>query len=159
MRSGAKIFVETGTWRGDSLFYLRKRFAELHSIEFMPELYTTNVKALRHLPNVFLYHGDSGILLSALVRNIRLPCVFWLDGHYSGPGTGRSESDTPILAELDVLLVRNQERDTILIDDARLFTGNDGYPTMESLRKLVASKRPQALFRVEDDVIEIWDAQ
>jgi hypothetical protein len=156
-RSGARSFVETGTWRGHSLFHLRRTFDELHSIELMPELYVTNCRTLRHFRNVFLYHGNSGSLLAAILKDMPQPCVFWLDGHYSGPGTARAESDTPIMEELEAVFALPPGKNTVLIDDARLFTGADGYPTLEFLKSATLSARPNAAFVVESDVVQIWD--
>ena len=59
---------------------------------------------------------------------------FWLDGHYSGPGTARGSVVTPILRELEIIAPRYKAaNDLILIDDARLFDVNDDYPSKHQL--------------------------
>jgi hypothetical protein len=156
-RSSARSFVETGTWRGHSLFHLRRKFEELHSIELMPELYVANCRILRHLPNIFLYHGNSGALLATILKDMPQPCVFWLDGHYSGPGTARADTDTPIMKELEVVFALPPGKNSILIDDARLFTGAGEYPSLELLKSITLSARPNATFAVASDVVQIWD--
>jgi hypothetical protein len=40
-----------------------------------------------------------------------------------------------------------------LIDDARLFTGSAGYPTIEELRGWIARERPGCDVQVDDDII------
>lgn len=156
-RSGARSFVETGTWRGHSLFHLRGKFEELHSIELLSELYVVNCRNLQHFRNIFLYHGDSGALLAEILKEMPQPCVFWLDGHYSGPGTARAESDTPIMEELEVVFALPPSKNVVLIDDARLFTGAGGYPSLEFLKSTTLSARPNAAFTVSSDVVQIWD--
>ena len=55
--------------------------------------------------------------------------LFWLDGHYSGEGTGGCDEVCPIIAELRLIAQSKRKDHCILIDDARLFIGEDGYPT------------------------------
>ena len=60
---------------------------------------------------------------------------FWLDGHFSGQGTfGNIENASPILFELqDIFSWQEASPDNqafIAVDDARLFTGKDGYPSI-----------------------------
>jgi hypothetical protein len=46
--------------------------------------------------------------------------LFWLDAHYSQGFKAGHGTDAPILKELGGLPTRNQAKDLILIDDARL---------------------------------------
>jgi hypothetical protein len=41
----------------------------------------------------------------------------------------------------------------VLIDDARLFVGSDGYPTLAARRELVGRIRPNAAVDVRSDII------
>jgi len=41
----------------------------------------------------------------------------------------------------------------VLIDDARLFDGTDGYPTIAEVRAQVERERPGSALRVESDII------
>lgn len=43
----------------------------------------------------------------------------------------------------------------MLIDDARLFTGIDGYPTIAQVKEMVTASRPDASFDCNDDIIRI----
>ena len=58
--------------------------------------------------------------------------LFWLDGHFSGVGTGGGDDICPIINELRLIAQSNRNDHCILIDDARCFTGEDGYPTLDA---------------------------
>jgi len=61
--------------------------------------------------------------------------LFWLDGHYSGEGTACGDQVSPILQELDLIKAHPRRDHCILIDDSRLFTGVDGYPTLKATKR------------------------
>ena len=106
-------------------------------------------------PNVTILQGDSGEVLRGLLPRIDRPALFWLDGHFSDADTARSALITPIRTELDHILAHPlARRHVILIDDARLFNGEDDYPTLESLNAVLARAGFPAC-RVQDDIIRI----
>jgi hypothetical protein len=51
--------------------------------------------------------------------------------------TAKEFLNTPILQELTAILRRGLGRNVILIDDARLFTGFEDYPTYEALNAML----------------------
>ena len=129
---GLRVLVETGTQAGATLAATRDYFDRLYSIE----IYEPSVMAARKRfaanPNITIVHGDSATALPTLVATISEPILFWLDGHYSGKGTGMGEDHSPIVAEIGhILKLRPPGRDAIIIDDARLFVGKDGYPPLD----------------------------
>jgi hypothetical protein len=146
--------IETGTYLGDMVWAVRNQFEEIHSIELDDRLCTLARDRFARFAHIRIHHGDSVKVLPGIVRELTSPALFWLDGHFSGPDTARGETDSPVTQELTILLgsVRN---DVILIDDARLFTGDGGYPTMQSLQKTVRAARSGLAIEVEDDVIRI----
>jgi hypothetical protein len=127
------VFIETGTYLGSMVEHIAVTGVECHTIEIDPGIYSRAKKILRRHRNIDLIRGDSGIALPALLEKLDRPATFWLDGHYSGGFTGKGASDTPVSAELDHILAHPVKRHVILIDDARDFTGADGYPTLSSL--------------------------
>jgi len=153
---GFKVLVETGTYFGNSIFTLRNEFTEIHSIELAPALHERAVLELAHLPHIHLHLGDSARVLPEVVRGLKAPTLYWLDGHFCSGPTARADKDTPIDAELDFLLNRPLGRDMVLIDDARLFTGDGIYPSIAEVRAKVAARRPGADFNVETDTIRIF---
>jgi hypothetical protein len=135
-------FVETGTFLGDTLEYLRTDFKELISIELSPELAARARKRYADNMSIKILAGDSSIVLKSVLERLDGPAFFWLDGHYSHSCTiGDSEietalgaQETPILKELELILGRGCDRDVIVIDDARLFNGDNGYPTLHEIQ-------------------------
>jgi hypothetical protein len=138
-RHGARILVETGTFHGDTLAALRGSFDQLHSIELDEVLFKRAVQRFSSDPRIRLWEGDSGSVLPHVLSGIRQPILFWLDGHYSGEGSARAGIDTPISRELRHIGEHFMcTSHLIIIDDARLFDGTNGYPTLSDLRAAAA---------------------
>ena len=154
-RHGARILIETGTFYGNAIFTLRNDFTLIHSIELAPALHALNTRELAHLPHIRLHLGDSASVLPGLLKDLTGPALFWLDGHFCAGPSARAESDTPIGSELGHLLAQSVGKHVVLIDDARLFTGRDGYPDLADLRDLVRRHRPHATCEVAMDIIRI----
>ena len=149
------IFVETGTYRGEMVEAVKRDFEQVYSIELGADLHRLARERFASDANVTILQGDSGEVLRVLLPRIDRPALFWLDGHFSGADTARSSLITPILSELDHILAHPQaQRHVILIDDARLFNGEDDYPTLESLNAVLARAGFPAC-RVQDDIIRI----
>jgi hypothetical protein len=149
------VLVETGTYRGTTVHAMRRRFAQIYSIELSEELYERARERFAGDAHVHILHGDSGELLPVLARRIEEPCLFWLDGHFSDWGTARGVRDSPLERELEAVLERTQDRDVVLVDDARLLTGEHGYPTLDEVRRLVAERRADRVVAVRDDIVRI----
>ena len=59
------------------------------------------------------------------------------------------------MQELHAILDHDVDGHVLLVDDARYFTGQGDYPSLEALRALVAKRRPRWTLEVADDVIRI----
>ena len=84
-RRGIRVFIETGTFRGDSLRWVAEHFpnVECHSVDINP-LYTwlTRVR-LRKYKNVHLHTGDSTEFIKHFLPSlVGKPTLFWLDAHW-----------------------------------------------------------------------------
>lgn len=152
---GLKTLVETGTYYGDMIDALKREFDTIYSIELSEELHRQAVRRFAHQANVELIHGDSGAVLKDLLERIKTPSLFWLDGHYSAGVTARGEKDTPIVEELSHIFGSPDIGHVIVIDDARCFGVEPGYPTIEELRAFVSARRPHSHIAVVDDAIRI----
>jgi hypothetical protein len=150
------VLVETGTYRGTTVRAMRRRFEQIYSIELGEELYERARARFAGDEHIHILHGDSAELLPALARRIDEPCLFWLDGHFSDWGTARGAWDSPLERELEAVLARTQDRDVVLVDDARLLTGEQGYPTLEEIRRVVAERRPDRVVAVHGDIVRIY---
>ena len=143
-------FVETGTYRGDTLALIAPLVRRAISIELDPTLAELARHRFRSQPNVDIRTGDSAAVLPEVVPGLSEPALFWLDGHYSGGPTADSGL-CPILAEIDTALGGTVDH-VLLIDDIRLFDGTDGYPTLDQLRERIAGHRPDFVMVVENDI-------
>jgi hypothetical protein len=155
---GLNVLVETGTFKGEMLERQLNNFRRLISIELDEELYQGARRRFEAHPQVQLLQGDSGVKLAEAVKDLQEPALFWLDAHYSFGITAGREKDAPIFKELSCLTGRQQHRDVILIDDARLFGFDFGYPGMRKVRKFVEHHWPDYQFKVESDIICILPA-
>ena len=153
-RYGARILVETGTYLGDMVAACRPFFDSVITIELAPELARRARERFRADDKVRVLEGDSGALIVDVVRHLEAPALFWLDGHFSGGATGKGDLQTPILAELDAIL-GSSLRHIALVDDARLFSGTDDYPTIDGLTAFVQARAPQHRIAVMHDIIRI----
>ena len=151
---GLRVLVETGTFRGDMIQAMRNDFDRIYSIE-LSELYYR--KALRRFAgdnSIVLVHGDSGVEIQRIVNELGEPALFWLDGHYSGGDTARGDEDTPVLAELKHVLTADVAH-VAVVDDARCFGVDAGYPDLDTLTGFVKQIRPDVAVSVEDDIIRV----
>lgn len=149
------IFIETGTYLGEMVEAQIEKFKKIYSIELSFELYSNAKQKFSEYEKVKIIHGDSGQVLKVLIKEISEPAIFWLDGHYSAGITAKGEKECPIFEELEAIFSGNIKQHVILIDDARLFIGENDYPTKSQLEDFVKSYFPDAKFLVEDDVIMI----
>jgi hypothetical protein len=155
-------FVETGTFLGDTVEFFKNKFKQVYSIELSTELAEKAARRFEKDPNVRIIQGDSGEILASVVKEIASPALFWLDGHYSSEffvndeyiRTARAEKDTPVMKELGILL-NDDHQHIILIDDARLFVGQDDYPSLRTIHRLVRQSKYSFNVFVNRDIINI----
>lgn len=150
-----RILVETGTYMGEMVYAMRKSFSRILSFELDQALYEQARRRFAADEHIEIIHGDSGQLLADYLKYINEPCLFWLDGHYSGGLTARGTLNTPIKSELDHVFAHPVAGHVILIDDARCFTGRNDYPTLDELQRYIRERTQGWQFSVKDDVVRI----
>ncbi len=150
-----RIFIETGTYMGNMVFAVKNTFDKIYSIELKEELYEKAKNRFLNNNHISILQGDSSKVLPEIIDHIKEPCLFWLDGHYSEGITAKDEKETPILSELQHILNHSVKDHVILIDDARCFTGQNDYPTIEFMQDLIRSRFPDYVFEIKDDIIRI----
>ena len=140
-----KAAVETGTLRGESTAIMAEFFSVVHTIELNEKLFKLAEHKFRSVPHVKCHFGNSGELLSSIIREITTPAVFFLDAHWSGDATvnwrasawkgygtdtayiGNSltpQAQNPLLEEIASILALPYQC-LICIDDLKNF-GKDG---------------------------------
>lgn len=155
-RHGLRHLVETGTFLGGMIRAQLPYFDRIDSIELDADLAHMARWRFRNRPSVAIHAGDSATVLPRLLAHLGEPALFWLDAHYSGGVTARATAETPVLAEIRLVLMHAfGARHVVLVDDARCFDGSHDYPTLEDVRKLVSQVRSEHIILVEDDVIRI----
>jgi hypothetical protein len=150
---GLNTLVETGTYMGDMIFAMRKRFSKIYSIELGHDLWTQAVKRFETYNHITILNGDSGEKIEVVLNELMEPALFWLDGHYSEGVTAKGTLHTPIVAELKSVLKSGSYKHIVLIDDARCFNGENDYPTLSELTQLVQSLNQNYEIKLQYDII------
>ncbi len=141
--SNSEHWIETGTLWGETTEFLSKKNISVITIEGSKEISDKAISKFADNDFVEVIHGLSEekidlAITKSLGKGAKSIC-FWLDGHYSGPGTHQGPIDTPIISELTAIGLRLNEftHATVFVDDIRLFnvgnTKHQDYPNLEQL--------------------------
>lgn len=131
-----RVFIETGTYKGEMIDNVKNRFDKIYSIELGEDLFKKAKEKFVGEPKIKLYQGDSALILPTILKDVNEPAFFWLDAHYSKNDTARAEnSDTPIENELRAVFNHHINKHVIMIDDALDF-GHGDYPSIDSVKAL-----------------------
>jgi hypothetical protein len=149
-----EVVIETGTYMGDMVEMCRHTFKKVYSIELSEKLYKRAKKRFKNMPEVELLCGDSGFKLPEILSKVNQPCLFWLDGHYSGGITAKADLECPVREELQAIL-NHPYNHVVLIDDARLFNGTHDYPTIEEIENIIATAGKPYSVTVKEDIIRL----
>jgi hypothetical protein len=138
------VFVETGTYMGDTISNMLNHFSKLYSIELSSKYASEAVDKFKNNTNVRIIQGDSSKVLKVLVRDVNDTVFFWLDGHWSGGNTARGSLDCPLLEELHIISNDFKNECIVAIDDVRLFGTNISEDwsdiTKEGILKIVKNR-------------------
>lgn len=126
-RTGARSVIEVGSFKGVTTRRLARLFDVLHSIEIDPRLFEMARQRCADRPNVTVHLGDGKTVLADVCPKVSR-CIAFLDGHYSGEGTGKGDEPEPVLAELDVIARHLDNFVGIVVDDFREFDVASGWP-------------------------------
>lgn len=139
-----EVFVESGTYMGNTTRVASQIFREAHSVELFPEFYSRAVERFKNDSNITLYLGNSGAILPEIISHCRGRILFYLDGHFDGGSSGKGVTNTPILEELAAIKMGQKGDSLILIDDISDFQDSlypqeiqntcfEGYPDLKQL--------------------------
>lgn len=149
------IFVETGTYLGMMVNAVKNNFQKIYTIELDKNLYNNAKRKFAIFRHIKVINGDSSKVLPRLLENIKKPCLFWLDAHFSKGITARGIKQTPIENELNAIINHKIKNHVILIDDANAFTGKNDYPSQKFLKRYILNNHPNLLFEIKYDIIRI----
>ena len=155
------LWIETGTYYGETTKLLSKISKKTISIEADKNLFETSNKILKNFKNVEILNGKSEDLLDKVISknlNFKNVCIY-LDAHLcqdhlkNTKTFGNENTATPILNELEIVskYVASFEKIVVLIDDIRLFQGKfQNYPNKNTLVNWC--KENNFLWEIEQDI-------
>lgn len=123
-----KIFVESGTYKGDSAYLASRHFNKVITIDICKELYDESFDRLKKYSNIQCILGDSVDVLKQddIYQHYKQGGVFFLDGHISGHDSSFSSNHpVPLLNELKILSSKPLGPSVIIVDDVRLWSQGD----------------------------------
>lgn len=148
------VFVEAGTYLGDTVAFFSKHASQIVSVELHDELWRRAAERFADVPNVDIQHGDALELVPAIVAQLAAAPLIWLDGHHSGEGTAAGRENEPAAAILRSLGEVSPVGTTVVIDDLRLF-GTPQYARLDELVRSATSSFPDARVRTGLDSLVI----
>lgn len=124
-----EVFVETGTYKGETVDRVKPYFKQVYSIELSDHFASLARARFQNDPKVRIIPGDAGVELKNLIPEIAgKSALFWLDSHWcDDTGTEGAASQCSLMKELAAIGELNPQS-VILIDDARLFLSPPGRP-------------------------------
>ncbi|OQX17930.1 MAG: hypothetical protein BWK75_07065 [Candidatus Altiarchaeales archaeon A3] len=155
-RFNVNCLIETGTYLGDTVDDVKNNFKKIYTIELSDSFYNGAVKRFSEFPHIKILHGNSSKILPDILNSISTPCLFWLDAHYSGGNTAKGDLETPIISELKIIKDHKVKNHLILIDDARCFTGNNDYPTLHEVFRIIKTINDTYKIEVKKDIIRAY---
>ena len=150
-----RVFIETGTYYGDTVAAVKDKYASVFSIEVDETLYKKACQRFAADQNIHIVHGDCAIELQTILAMLHEPAVFWLDGHYSGGETGKGEIEDPILISLKQIAAHPVKEHVVFVDDARTFDGREGRPDISEVFICLKQINSRYIIRVQSDIIVV----
>lgn len=154
------VWIESGTYVGQTTAELAQRGGLVFSIEPSKELATEVMARLGKMENIRIINDLSENVLDDLITEVIAAnystIAFWLDGHYSEGITHLGPVETPIISELEIISKHMNafKEVTIYIDDFRCFVAQlPDYPTPYFLSEWAESQK--ATWDVRHDIFII----
>src|SRR5262245_9416781 len=133
-KSGARMMIECGTYRGVTAARCARLFEKVYTIELDKALAAGATKYLRGCRNVEVIQGDALIELpKILARPEVCDLLVFLDGHFSGGETALGHLAEPAVEEIKALGEFRDKLRAVVVDDFRCFGVDQGWPSKSSL--------------------------
>lgn len=158
------VLIETGTFKGDTVFVLESYFDKVVSIELSEALWADAAQRFADYSHVRILQGNSEDKLRELRKELQdQEVLYWLDAHWCVGGSTAGElSQCPLLAELQAIGQLN-DQSVVLIDDARLFLAPplvpheiSQWPGFHQVVTQLLSMSPKHELMVVNDVIAFY---
>lgn len=158
---GLDVFVETGTYIGNSVKKMSYLFQKVYTIEKSEIMFNIAANNLKSIENAILLKGDSREFLDFILGN-NDNILFWLDAHWSGEETYGQEDECPLLEKLQTIF-RYSKNCVVLIDDARLFVAPpprphkmENWPSLKDIARVMPANWEIIMF---EDVFYLYNIQ
>lgn len=157
------VFVETGTFQGDTIDILLQsdgfKDSQIYSLELSDVFYERCKAKYANHDNVTIVHANSKYELFSVIKNINTPITFWLDSHWSGTPDVGCDPDTicPILYELKQIKQHHIKTHTIMVDDIRLMNGEHFPVTLDEIAAHIMDINPKYKLVLYDDTWAKYD--
>ena len=151
---GLTTLVETGTYYGEMIAAVRRRFRKIYSIELDPRLARSAQDRFKQDARVEVIEGDSQVEVPRLLKALHERCLWWLDAGYCG-WVGQTGNPNRLGTELYAILKDDIRDHVILMDDADGVNGEGGSPTLEELISSIRANYPERQVEVERNIIRI----
>ncbi|MGC2111160.1 MAG: hypothetical protein WA655_16710 [Candidatus Korobacteraceae bacterium] len=153
-RFALTTLVETGTYYGEMIAAVLKRFRRVYSIELDPRLARLAQERFGKYPQVEVLEGDSQIIVPKLLESLQERCLWWLDAGYCG-WVGETGNLNRLSTELDAILGDRIRDHVILMDDADGVNGEGGSPTLDELIASIHANYSDRQVEVAHNIIRI----
>jgi hypothetical protein len=147
------VFIETGTYKGETLDMVLNTYKEIHSIELSDTFYNNCKTKYMQCPKIQLHKGNSKYDLYDVIYPITTPITFWLDSHWSNVDNVGCDAEIrcPILYELEQIRQHPINTHTIMIDDIRLMDNEHFKVTVPEIEKKLYDINPNYTLTFYDD--------
>lgn len=124
------IFIETGTGIGTGLQFAQKQnFKKIYSFEVNKDLYYLAKPLEDSRTEIVHMSSPEGLDLLLPLISPKAKILFWLDAHYPGADFYYADYDSeknehvrlPLIGELNAIRKHRNGKDTILMDDLRIY--------------------------------------
>jgi hypothetical protein len=156
-RYGLRVLVETGTYHGEMVAAMARRFDGIFSIECDPDLARRAARRFARQGHVRIIEGDSRRAIPQLLQTLDTPALFWLDAGYYG-WAGRVGETERLSDELLAILRHPVNEHVVLMDDAHGLDGRNGGLTVAALEARLRAEFPGRSLEVRYDIVRITPA-
>lgn len=149
-----EIFVETGTYLGDTSAESSKLFKEVYTIENNHKLFVKAQKRFKNTPNVHCLEGSSPLILRKNLPKIQGRILFWLDSHNVHGTKQKDLVNKTAKEELAAIKTSGIKNAVILIDNIQMFhtssqdelSQEDQFSTLKDLKISILDINPSYQF-------------
>jgi hypothetical protein len=142
---GHTLFVESGTYRNDTVAFFLGHAQRIVTVEIEPMLHAAAERRFAGEPSVTFLLGDALDRIPPVIELEAASTLLFLDGHFSGGVTGEGREREPAATILGALGGRTRRAPlTIVVDDLRLFGTDPDFPSLDGLTASARTAFPDA---------------